>query len=507
MYSKIRFSILSLLALFVLIGCSPNRYSQVKIVDQDVLEEADEDENESADLAKVGANKSSKYGWYLVDAGGRTLYMFKADSRYESSDCYGQCADVWPPLLTSANPEAVAQIVNSEMLGTIERRDGSMQVTYNGWPLYYYVEDQGEGKFTGQDVKGFGAEWYLMAPAGSYIHKEGGNGYKKMHQKSDYMNNQDSDMNNQESQYMNNQDADYMNNNMGVAKVSMEKSEMHGAYLTDQRGRTLYIYIDDTRYEASNCYGDCEDMLTPLITTAEPVAVVNAVNTAMLGTIERRDGTMQVTYNGWPLYYYEEDNQPGEMNGLYDTDEVDKLYLVSPIGDAMPYDSITNDAKNSSDYNASNDYEEDYSSNGIDYKGAKESPITLAKVGAADSDKYGRYLVDANGRTLYVFLDDSRYESSDCYKNCEDVWPPLLTSDAPVAITAAVNAEMLGTIERENGKMQVTYNGWPLYYFVLDLEEGKFTGQDYKDFGAEWYMMAPDGSYIDQESHQGQEGY
>lgn len=127
------------------------------------------DENYEADeVAKVAVSQSKEYGKYLTDAGGRTLYIFLGDKRHESSDCYDKCAEVWPPF--TGNPKAVASAVNEEMLGTIERRDGSMQVTYNGHPLYYFVKDQGKGKFKGQDIEGFGAEWYMIAPTGSYIH-------------------------------------------------------------------------------------------------------------------------------------------------------------------------------------------------------------------------------------------------------------------------------------------------------------------------------------------------
>ncbi len=129
--------------------------------------------NYAADkVAKVAASQSNKYGWYLTDSTGRTLYIFLADNRGESSDCYGECAEAWPPF--TGNPKAVASKVNEDMLGTIERRDGSMQVTYNGWPLYYYAEDQYSGEFTGQDIKDFGAEWYMIAPSGSYIHSATG---------------------------------------------------------------------------------------------------------------------------------------------------------------------------------------------------------------------------------------------------------------------------------------------------------------------------------------------
>ncbi len=52
------------------------------------------------------------------------------------------------------------------MIGNIQREDGTTQVTYNGWPLYYYAKDQASGDTTGHDIKDFGAEWYLLTPEG-----------------------------------------------------------------------------------------------------------------------------------------------------------------------------------------------------------------------------------------------------------------------------------------------------------------------------------------------------
>ena len=65
--------------------------------------------------------------------------------------------------------------VRAQLLGTVERRDGAKQVTYNGWPLYYYARDQNPGDTNGQDVEGFGAEWYLVTPDGNPVRNEGGN--------------------------------------------------------------------------------------------------------------------------------------------------------------------------------------------------------------------------------------------------------------------------------------------------------------------------------------------
>jgi predicted lipoprotein with Yx(FWY)xxD motif len=73
--------------------------------------------------------------------------------------------------VTDAQPKA-GDKVQSDLLGTIQRQDGSTQVTYNGWPLYYFSRDQGPGQTTGQDVHGFGGEWYLITPEGTKA-KEG----------------------------------------------------------------------------------------------------------------------------------------------------------------------------------------------------------------------------------------------------------------------------------------------------------------------------------------------
>lgn len=103
-------------------------------------------------------------GKFLTDAEGMSLYLFEADSA-NTSTCYDDCAEAWPPLLTEGAPTAGGE-VDAGKLSTIERNDGSTQVTYGGWPLYYFVKDQAPGDIEGQDVEGFGAEWYLVSPEG-----------------------------------------------------------------------------------------------------------------------------------------------------------------------------------------------------------------------------------------------------------------------------------------------------------------------------------------------------
>lgn len=133
----------------------------------------------SLDATAAGATlqvyEKQPYGTYLVDGENMSLYLFKADTQNaDSSMCYDACAGAWPPFVSQAEPEAAAPAVDASMIGTIERRDGSMQVTYNGWPLYYFARDSAPGDTEGQDVMGFGAEWYLVSPAGAEVHAEEG---------------------------------------------------------------------------------------------------------------------------------------------------------------------------------------------------------------------------------------------------------------------------------------------------------------------------------------------
>ena len=116
------------------------------------------------------ALKSTAVGKVLVGANGRTLYLFTADKGAKSV-CYGQCATYWPPLMTAAKPVAAGR-VQSSLLGTTKRKDGKLQVTYKGHPLYTFAEDHKPGQTTGEGSNNFGAKWYALAPSGATIDRD-----------------------------------------------------------------------------------------------------------------------------------------------------------------------------------------------------------------------------------------------------------------------------------------------------------------------------------------------
>ncbi len=96
--------------------------------------------------------------------------------------------------------------------------------------------------------------------------------------------------------------------------------------------------------------------------------------------------------------------------------------------------------------------------------------------------------------TVYLFESDKGGRSS-CSGECAKVWPPVIGQ--PKA-SGKAKASALGTVKRSDGKMQVTYKGHPLYFFIKDKDDGDAYGQGSKSFGAGWYVLTPAGKKIDE---------
>lgn len=157
-----------------------------------------------------------------------------------------------------------------------------------------------------------------------------------------------------------------------------------------------------------------------------------------------------------------------------------------------------------------------------------------AVVKVAAHEALGDYLVDGQGRTLYVVVNEG--ESVPCTGECAEVWPPFLLShtegmmgdemagdemaddemsedmsddemmgddmsgeamsESGMMVGSGVDASLLGTVQREDGSLQLTYNGHPLYYFVKDIEPGDVNCQAVAQFGGTWYVISPSGEVI-----------
>lgn len=121
----------------------------------------------------------------------------------------------------------------------------------------------------------------------------------------------------------------------GAATVEVSESTEFGPILVNGEGMSLYAFMGDTQDSgASTCMDDCAVEWPPLTTDGDPVAG-EGVDETLLGTITREDGSLQVTYNGWPLYLFEEDAAPGDTNGQGIEDEFGLWFLVSPVGEPI----------------------------------------------------------------------------------------------------------------------------------------------------------------------------
>jgi predicted lipoprotein with Yx(FWY)xxD motif len=110
--------------------------------------------------------------------------------------------------------------------------------------------------------------------------------------------------------------------------------------------------------------------------------------------------------------------------------------------------------------------------------------------------RYGRILVDGQGRTLYLFTRD-RGGKSRCYGACAQAWPPFLAgADAAPQAAAGADAAKLGTAARRGGTTQVSYAGHPLYYYVNDRKPGQILCQDVAEFGGTWLVVTPAGRAV-----------
>jgi predicted lipoprotein with Yx(FWY)xxD motif len=224
-------------------------------------------------VVNVGQNAS--LGSFLVDTKGITLYIFANDTA-NVSNCSGTCVTNWPPLLTKGTPVAGTGLADS-LLGTITRSDGSLQVTYNSMPLYYFAGDKAAGDIKGQGVKNI---WFVIDPTGKPVTGIAG--------------------------------AVNSNSSSG-ALLNIGQNASLGSFLVDSKGMTLYIFLNDTP-NVSNCSGTCATNWPPFLTNGVPVAGTG-LNASLLGTINRADGSNQVTYNGWPLYYFAGDKAVGDIKG------------------------------------------------------------------------------------------------------------------------------------------------------------------------------------------------
>ena len=239
-----------------------------------------------------------------------------------------------------------------------------------------------------------------------------------------------------------------------------------GSFLTDAEGKALYLFTPDATPGESTCYDDCAKSWPPLA-PAEGMTLPAGVP-GELATIDRTDGTQQVTYNDIPLYYFAKDDEPGD---IYGQGLGGKWFIVSPGATHGPYPAAPGEG----------------------------TPVPSSSVQIGFMEELGPFLTDAKGMTVYLFLKDETAGESACYDDCAAAWPPVPAADGmmlPPGISGTLSA-----IDRTDGSQQMTYNDIPLYYYAKDTKPGDTTGQDVGDV---WYVVTP-GMQFGDEPHEGEE--
>ncbi|MEU4335979.1 hypothetical protein AB0F59_15375 [Micromonospora lupini] len=122
------------------------------------------DRGRGVSVVQLRATNQADIGTYVADGRGMTLYRFDKDSAKPSkATCAGDCAKTWPPLLISSPGQIYPDGVDPQLVGYVERPDGTCQVTIGGWPVYRFAKDTAPGDIRGQGV---GGTWFAVAPTG-----------------------------------------------------------------------------------------------------------------------------------------------------------------------------------------------------------------------------------------------------------------------------------------------------------------------------------------------------
>jgi predicted lipoprotein with Yx(FWY)xxD motif len=228
-----------------------------------------------------------------------------------------------------------------------------------------------------------------------------------------------------------------------------------GSLVIDRGLHTVYVFSKDDGTQSS-CYDACATRWPPMITETNPFAS-DGIDASKLGTTERDDGFLQVTYAGHPLYDYLGDSAAAEANGNGIDAFGGQWHAIEPDGEALPGSA----------------------------KGAG------GVVFGAKGVEVGRILYDGSGHTLYTF-DQDKGATSTCYGACAKAWPPALTAGRARAEGVALPGKV-GTTKRSDGTIQMTYAGHPLYTHVGE-EQVEVTGTNGAEyFGGEWHAIRPNG--------------
>jgi predicted lipoprotein with Yx(FWY)xxD motif len=259
-----------------------------------------------------------------------------------------------------------------------------------------------------------------------------------------------------------------------VPTVQVGRANGMDPFLVDSQGLTLYILRKDTPGAGGTapvlwgCTSGCAANWVAYSPAAGLPLLAGPGVTGVLGVFTCPDGVRQVTYNGWPLYHFAADKNPGDVNG----EGIGNLWAAAPVnmnpltftGSASPLVS------------------------GIPVTGNNPAASNNPSIVIGGNPTLGDFLVDARYRTLYVYRRDYP-GASHCAGECAANWPPYLIQQGAPTIEAGLTG-IMGVITRPDGARQITVNGWPLYYFAGDLKPGDANGDGVNN---NWYVIRLNG--------------
>lgn len=379
---------------------------------------SDDDDSTTPDATtKIKLGTSTTLGSYLTDGNNNTLYVFSNDVAGVNT-CTGGCATNWPVYFAeNLTQELLGTGLNLADFATITT-NGKQQTTYKGWPLYYFAPGgtrEAAGQTTGEASGGI---WFVAKPdytiliANAQLIGENGKKYT----------------------------ADYTEGDGTVQ------------YFTDSKGRTLYTFVVDRKNTNNYTTGDAaNDAVWPVF--AETLgSVPSTLNKSLFGTITVT-GKSQLTYKGWPLYYYGPDAQRGDNKGVSVPSPGVWPVAVKDVAEA-------------------------------------EEPEPAIVLGT--SATLGSYLTDANNRTLYFFTKDAAGANT-CTGGCATLWPTFYAEDLTQELLGdGLSLADFGTITTAGGDEQTTYKGWPLYYYAPGGTPEAAAETKGEGVGGVWFVAKPD---------------
>jgi predicted lipoprotein with Yx(FWY)xxD motif len=238
-------------------------------------------ESSGAGPVSVNAAEVDGVGRVLTDQAGMTLYRYDRDAADPpASECDGICVRAWPPVVVEDLSEVVVSGMARNLLGTLTRPDDTRQLTVGGWPVYRFARDSAPGEAGGQ---GAGGVWFAIGPDGGKVGAPAAT-------------------------------APPPAGGTGPA-LTARVLPGFGPALTDAKGFTLYLFTrDDTAPAKSACLADCTRRWPP-VPAGNGKPTLSGVDPAIVGAVQRPDGTRQATVGGWPVYRFADDAEPGQTGG------------------------------------------------------------------------------------------------------------------------------------------------------------------------------------------------